>query len=73
MRALRRVLLVVVLLVLILLILIFVLENQETVALNFLGGSISEFPISIYIIISLLIGMTLGPLLRVAISVGRKR
>ncbi|WDG76767.1 hypothetical protein PUP68_24590 [Pseudomonas chlororaphis] len=73
MRTLRRVLLAVVFLTLVLLILIFVLENQEAVVLSFFGSSISEFPVSIYIILSLLVGMIFGPLLRIAFSSGWKR
>lgn len=73
MRTLRRVLLAIVLLASVFLILLFVLENQETVALIFFGSSVFEFPVSIYIILSLLVGMVFGPLLRFFWGWGRKR
>ncbi|AZE50221.1 hypothetical protein C4K04_4562 [Pseudomonas chlororaphis] len=73
MRILRCVLLAIVFLVFALSILVFVLENQEAVVLSFLGRSVSAFPVSIYIVFSLLIGMFFGPLLRVVLKGGRKK
>ncbi|PXX62863.1 Protein of unknown function [Pseudomonas sp. LAMO17WK12:I10] len=73
MRTLRRVLLAIVFFAFALSILIFVLENQEAVVLSFLGRSISAFPVSIYIIFSLLIGMIFGPLLRAVLKGGQKK
>ncbi|WP_158703187.1 lipopolysaccharide assembly protein LapA domain-containing protein [Pseudomonas chlororaphis] len=73
MRTLKRVLLAIVFLAFALSILVFVLENQEAIVLSFLGGSISAFPVSIYIIFSLLIGMVFGPLLSFVIKGGAKK
>jgi uncharacterized integral membrane protein len=68
-RALRA-LLGVIILLLALSILIFILENQQLVALNFLGWATPQFPVSLSIIFSLLIGLLVGILLRVG---GRRR
>lgn len=63
MRNFKRVLLVVFVLLLILAILAFVLENQQSVALLFLGWAGPELPVSVVMVIALLIGMVIGPVL----------
>ncbi|MGF6113692.1 LapA family protein [Pseudomonas sp. ADAK2] len=63
MRNLKRVLLGLVLLLLVLAILAFVLENQQSVSLLFLGWAGPQLPVSVVMVLSLLIGMLIGPIL----------
>ncbi|NUU35672.1 LapA family protein [Pseudomonas sp. C2B4] len=61
MRNLKRVLLVVFVLLLVLAILAFVLENQQSVTLLFLGWAGPQLPVSVVMVVALLIGMVVGP------------
>ncbi len=61
MRNLKRVLLATFALLLILAILVFVLENQQSVSLLFLGWAGPQLPVSAITVIALLIGMLIGP------------
>jgi uncharacterized integral membrane protein len=63
MRNLKRVMLAVVVLLLILAILAFVLENQQSVSLLFLGWSGPQVPVSLAVLAALLLGMLIGPFL----------
>lgn len=63
MRNLKRVLLGMVVLLLILAILAFVLENQQSVSLLFLGWSGPQLPVSLVMVLALLLGMLIGPIL----------
>ncbi|WLG83414.1 LapA family protein [Pseudomonas cucumis] len=63
MRNLKRVLLAVFVLLLVLAILAFVLENQQSVSLLFLGWAGPQLPVSLIMVIVLLIGMVIGPIL----------
>lgn len=63
MRNLRRVLLAVFVLLLVLVMLVFVLENQQSVTLLFLGWAGPELPVSLAIVLALLIGMVIGPVI----------
>jgi uncharacterized integral membrane protein len=63
MRNLKRVLLGVFILLLVLTILVFVLENQQSVSLMFLGWAGPQLPVSLVIVLALLIGLLIGPLL----------
>jgi uncharacterized integral membrane protein len=63
MRNLKRVVLAVFVLLLVLAILAFVLENQQTVSLFFLGWAGPVLPVSLVMILALLIGMVIGPVL----------
>ena len=63
MRNLKRALLAVFALLLILVILAFVLENQQSVALLFLGWSGPQLPVALLMILALLVGMVIGPIL----------
>lgn len=63
MRNLGRVILGLLILLLLLLVLTFVLENQQSVSLVFLGWSGPLLPISLVMIVVLLIGMLIGPVL----------
>jgi uncharacterized integral membrane protein len=46
-----------------LVVLVFVLENQQSVALLFLGLSGPQLPVSLIVVLALLIGMLIGPVL----------
>ena len=63
MRNLKRVLLGVFVLLLVLVVLAFVLENQQSVSLLFMGFSGPQLPVSIVAVLALLIGMIIGPVL----------
>jgi uncharacterized integral membrane protein len=63
MRNLKRALLVVTVLLLVLAILAFVLENQQSVSLLFLGWAGPQLPVSVVTVVALLIGMLIGPLI----------
>ncbi|WP_130908549.1 MULTISPECIES: LapA family protein [unclassified Pseudomonas] len=63
MRNLKRILLAVFILLLVLAILAFVLENQQSVSLLFLGWAGPQLPVSLVIVLALLIGMVIGPVI----------
>ncbi|MFJ2713341.1 MULTISPECIES: LapA family protein [unclassified Pseudomonas] len=63
MRNLKRILLGVFILLLVLVILAFVLENQQSVSLMFLGWAGPQLPVSLVMVIALLVGMLIGPIL----------
>jgi putative membrane protein len=63
MRNLKRVLFAVLVLLLVLATLAFVLENQQSVSLLFLGWEGPQLPVSLVMVLSLLIGMVIGPIL----------
>jgi uncharacterized integral membrane protein len=63
MRNLKRVLLGVFVLLLVLAVLAFVLENQQSVSLLFLGWAGPQLPVSLITVLALLIGMLIGPIL----------
>ncbi|UQS13047.1 lipopolysaccharide assembly protein LapA domain-containing protein [Pseudomonas sp. HS6] len=63
MRNLKRMLLGVFILLLVLVILAFVLENQQSVSLLFLGWSGPAIPVSLVVVVPLLVGMFIGPIL----------
>ncbi|MFJ7284450.1 lipopolysaccharide assembly protein LapA domain-containing protein [Pseudomonas sp. NPDC099000] len=63
MRNLKRVLLGMVVLLLILAVLAFVLENQQSVSLLFLGWSGPQLPVSLVMVLALLFGMLIGPII----------
>jgi len=63
MRNLKRILVGVFILLLVLVVLAFVLENQQSVALLFLGLSGPQLPVSLIVVLALLIGMLIGPVL----------
>ena len=49
-------------------ILAFVLENQQDVALAFLGWSTPELPVSVFVTLALIVGMLVGPVLSLLIQ-----
>ena len=63
MRNLKRILLGVFLLLMVLVVLAFVLENQQSVSLLFLGFAGPQLPVSVVAVLALLIGMLIGPVL----------
>ena len=63
MRGVKRVALVLIVLIVALAILAFVLENQQDVALAFLGWSTPELPVSVFVTLALIVGMLVGPFL----------
>ncbi|AXI62737.1 DUF1049 domain-containing protein [Pseudomonas kribbensis] len=63
MRNLKRMLLGVFVLLLMLVILAFVLENQQSISLMFLGWAGPQLPVSLVMVLALLIGMLVGPVL----------
>ena len=63
MRGVKRVALVLIVLIVALAILAFVLENQQDVALAFLGWSTPELPVSVFVTLALVVGMLVGPVL----------
>lgn len=63
MRGVKRVALVLIVLIVALAILAFVLENQQDVALAFLGWSTPELPVSVFVTLALIVGMLVGPVL----------
>ena len=63
MRNLKRILLGVFILLLVMVILAFVLENQQSVSLLFLGLSGPQLPVSLVVVLALLIGLLIGPVL----------
>lgn len=60
MRGVKRVALVLIVLIVALAILAFVLENQQDVALAFLGWSTPELPVSVFVTLALIVGMLVG-------------
>ncbi|SDB07236.1 Protein of unknown function [Pseudomonas sp. NFACC23-1] len=63
MRNFKRLTLVVLALLVASAIVLFVLENNQPVALLFLGWSAPQLPVSVFVILALLAGMIVGPLL----------
>lgn len=72
MRGVKRVIVVLAVLVAALVVLGFVLENQQGVALSFLGFVTAQMPVSVFVVVALIVGMLIGPLLGVVMR-GRRR
>ncbi|WP_349971503.1 lipopolysaccharide assembly protein LapA domain-containing protein [Pseudomonas caspiana] len=73
MRMFTRVIAALVALLLIVSTIVFILENQQKVALVFLGWSSPELFLAVPIIVALLVGMLIGPVLGWAAGARRKR
>lgn len=67
MRGVKRVALLLIVLIAALAILAFVLENQQDVALAFLGWSTPQLPVSVFVTLALIVGMLVGPFLSLLI------
>ena len=63
MRGFKRVILVLSILLIVLICVAFVLENQQSVSLLFLGLSGPRIPVSLVVVLALLAGMLIGPVL----------
>lgn len=63
MRGIKRVAVVLTVLVVALVVLAFVLENQQGVALSFLGLATGQMPVSVFVVVALIVGMLIGPVL----------
>ncbi len=63
MRGVRRGFLVSAVLLVVLVVLAFVLENQQSASLSFLGMSTVQMPVSVFVVGALVLGMLIGPLL----------
>lgn len=74
MRGVKRVVLVLSVLIIALVVLGFVLENQQAVSVSFLGWSTMQMPTSVFMVLSLIVGMAIGPVLGALLRVnGRRR
>lgn len=71
MRGVKRFVAVLIAVLAALVVLAFVLENQQGVALTFLGWSTAQMPVAVFVVVALIVGMLIGPLLGVV--VGRRR
>ncbi|NVZ68395.1 lipopolysaccharide assembly protein LapA domain-containing protein [Pseudomonas costantinii] len=72
MRGIKRVILVLAILVVALVILGFVLENQQSVTLSFLGWTTMQLPVAVYVVAALIVGLLIGPLFCVLTASGRR-
>ena len=68
MRGVKRVVLVLIVLVVALGGLTFVLENQQDVALSFLGWTTAQMPVSVFVTLALIAGMLVSPFLGLLIK-----
>ncbi|WP_330209606.1 LapA family protein [Pseudomonas sp. AM4(2022)] len=73
MRGVKRVVAVLIAVLAALVVLAFVLENQQGVALSFLGWSTAQMPVAVFIVIALIVGMLIGPLLGALIGSRRRK
>ncbi|MBA1293485.1 LapA family protein [Pseudomonas lurida] len=73
MRGVRRVALVVAVLLVAFVVLAFVLENQQSVSLSLLGQTSGQFPVSVFIVLALIVGMLIGPLLGMIMRSRRRK
>ncbi|MDY7561406.1 lipopolysaccharide assembly protein LapA domain-containing protein [Pseudomonas sp. CCC3.2] len=63
MRNLMRIILVTVILLIALATVVFLLENQQPIALAFLGWTGPQMSVAVPVILALLVGMVIGPVL----------
>lgn len=63
MRGVKRFVAVLVAVLATLVVLAFVLENQQSVALTFLGWSTAQMPVAVFVVVALIVGMLIGPVL----------
>ncbi len=73
MRGVKRVALVVVVLLVAFVVLAFVLENQQSVSLSLLGQTSGQFPVSVFVVLALIVGMLIGPLLGMIMRSRRRK
>ncbi|MDN6866120.1 MULTISPECIES: lipopolysaccharide assembly protein LapA domain-containing protein [Pseudomonas] len=65
MRGVKRVAVVLATLIIVLVVLVFILENKQGVSLVFFGLATAQMPVSVFVVVSLIIGMLVGPFLGV--------
>ena len=63
MRGVKRFVVVLVVVLAALAVLAFVLENQQGVALSFLGWSTAQMPVAVFVVVALIVGTLIGPVL----------
>ncbi|MBK3442108.1 lipopolysaccharide assembly protein LapA domain-containing protein [Pseudomonas lactis] len=73
MRGVKRVVAVLIAMLAALVILAFVLENQQGVALSFLGWSTAQMPVAVFVVVALIVGMVIGPVLGVVVRRRRSK
>lgn len=60
-------------LVVVLVVLAFVLENQQSASLSFLGVDTAQMPVSVFVVGAWILGMLIGPLLGALVGVNNRR
>lgn len=73
MRIFKRILLGIVAILVVMVTTVFMLENRQTVALNFMGCSAPEMSVAIPVILALLLGMSIGPIFALMVINRKKR
>ena len=73
MRGVKRVVAVLIAMLAALVILACVLENQQGVALSFLGWSTAQMPVAVFVVVALIVGMVIGPVLGVVVRRRRSK
>ncbi|MDE1164239.1 MAG: DUF1049 domain-containing protein [Pseudomonas sp.] len=73
MRNFKKLLLVLIVLAVVAVALLFVLENQQGVALVFLGWAGPQLPVSVLVLGALLVGLAVGPVLGAIVVARRPR
>lgn len=66
-----RVIAILVLLSVLVLVLAFVLENQQEITISFFGWATPQLPASVFLALSLIVGMVAGPVLGVLVKINR--
>lgn len=73
MRGVKRVVAVLIAVLAALVVLAFVLENQQGVALSFLGWSTVQMPVAVFVVVALIVGMMIGPVLGMLVRSRRSK
>ncbi|KAA8709130.1 MULTISPECIES: lipopolysaccharide assembly protein LapA domain-containing protein [Pseudomonas syringae group] len=73
MRIFKKVILSVAVLLVALATMVFVLENRQSVAMNFFGWSAPDLPLALPVVLALLLGMLIGPVFAWIASLRKKR
>ncbi|SDX48805.1 Protein of unknown function [Pseudomonas syringae] len=73
MRIFKKVILSVAVLLVALATMVFVLENRQSVAMNFFGWSAPDLPLALPVVLALLLGMLIGPVFAWIASLRKRR
>ncbi|WP_338476758.1 LapA family protein [Pseudomonas khavaziana] len=73
MRGVKRFVAVMIAVLAALVVLAFVLENQQGVALSFLGWSTAQMPVAVFVVVALIVGMVIGPVLGMLVRSRRSK